>query len=92
MGQAEDLIDRCCIMKRMVVNSRIGPDGVLHLEVPVGVADANQEVQVTIESARAPRMTSDEWRAWIHATAGSVTDPTFRRHDQGHFDQREIIP
>src|SRR5579871_2659441 len=34
------------IMNRMVVNSRIGSDGVLHVTVPVGRADADREVRV----------------------------------------------
>ncbi len=36
-------------MNRIVVNSRVGGDGVLHLALPVGADDANQEVRVTVE-------------------------------------------
>ena len=36
-------------MDRIIVRSKIGNDGILHLDVPVGKADANQEVHVTIE-------------------------------------------
>ncbi len=78
-------------MNRVIVNSRVGPDGVLHVTVPVGAAEANQEVQVTIEPARPARMGADEWRAWVRATAGSVTDPTFRRHQQGVLEERESL-
>jgi hypothetical protein len=78
-------------MNRVIVNSRVDSDGVLRVTVPVGVADANQEVQVTIEPARAPRMTSNEWRTWVRTTAGSVTDPTFRRHEQGAYEEREPL-
>jgi hypothetical protein len=78
-------------MNRMVVKSRVGPDGVLQVTVPVGAGEANREVQVTIEPTQVPVMTQDEWRTWVEELAGSVTDPTFRRHEQGEFEQREAI-
>ena len=79
-------------MDRMVLKSRVGADGVLHVSVPVGHADANREVQVTIEPAAAKPMTQEEWREFILATAGSVTDPTFLRHEQGEYERREELP
>jgi len=78
-------------MNRMIVNSRVGPDGVLHVTVPVGINDANRKVQVIIEPSGAPGMTQEQWRAWVESTAGSVTDPTFRRHDQGEYEEREPL-
>jgi hypothetical protein len=36
-------------MNRMVVKSRVGSDGVLHLALPVGVEEADKEVQITVE-------------------------------------------
>jgi hypothetical protein len=41
-------------MKRMVVTARVSSDGVLHLHLPVGQTEADQEVQVTVEAAPAP--------------------------------------
>lgn len=82
-------------MTRVVIRSKVGADGVLHLDVPVGPTDANQEVQVTIEAVRTgvPRpMTQEEWKAFILSTAGSITDPTFRRHEQGEYEPREELP
>ena len=38
-------------MSRIIVHSQVGPDGVLHLTVPVGSASADREVEVTIEVA-----------------------------------------
>jgi hypothetical protein len=37
-------------MTRMILSARVGADGVLH--VPLGQAEANREVRVTIEPAR----------------------------------------
>ncbi len=38
-------------MNRMVVNVRVGSDGRLHLDLPVGMEEAGREVQVTVEPA-----------------------------------------
>jgi hypothetical protein len=81
-------------MNRMVVRSRVGPDGVLRITVPVGKEDANREVEVTIEPVPVtpPQMTQEEWRAFVMGTAGSITDPSFMRHEQGEYERREELP
>lgn len=79
-------------MNRLTLTSRIGPDGILQLNVPVGPGEANHEVRVTIEPNSASTMTQDEWRQWVERLAGSITDPAFRRHDQGDYDLREALP
>ena len=72
------------------LKAKVGPDGVLHLDVPVGTDEANHEVDVTVRPAR-PTMTQEEWHKFIAETAGSITDPTFRRHNQGEFEQRDAL-
>ncbi len=59
-------------MNRMIVNSRIGSDGVLHVTVPVGRADADREVRVTIEPAEAPASPAEQraYSAWVESIAG----------------------
>lgn len=52
-------------MNRIIVKSRVSSDGVLHLHVPVGPGEADQEVQVTVESvaalsARRPSMSASD--------------------------------
>jgi hypothetical protein len=84
-------------MTRIEIQSRVGPDGVLNLSVPVGPAEANRTVKVTVEGVKEPEpkpsMTPEEWKAFIDSTAGSITDPTFKRHDQGEYEDRgEIFP
>lgn len=54
--------------------------------VPVGADEANREVQVTIESGPAA-MSQEEWRLSVEKMAGSITDPTFRRHEQGDYQE-----
>ena len=79
-------------MYRMVLQSRVGADGILQLAVPIGDADADREVQVTIDPVTQAPMTRDEWRAFVLETVGSVTDPSFMRHGQGEYDRREELP
>ena len=81
-------------MTRMVIHSRIGADGVLHITVPMGKEDADREVQVTIDPAPVgpPQMRQEEWRAFVLSTAGSITDPSFVRHEQGEYEEREELP
>ena len=72
-------------MNRMVVKSRVGSDGVLHLALPVGPEEADKEVQVTVESITPKKeMSQEEWEAWVEATAGSIPDPTFFQIGRAH--------
>jgi len=84
-------------MTHIELRTKVGPDGVLRLSVPVGMAEANREVKVVVESVepaikKASEMTQEEWRQFIAETAGSITDPTFRRHEQGEFEERDPLP
>ncbi len=58
-------------MKSMILKSKVGADGVLHLSVPLGRALADSEVQVTVEPvANATSITQQEWSAWVDSMAG----------------------
>ncbi|MCI0642829.1 MAG: hypothetical protein L0Y72_01810 [Gemmataceae bacterium] len=76
-------------MTRMIFSARVGDDGVLRVTVPVGIQDADQEVQVTVEPVAKKTMTQKEWEAWVQSMAGSITDPSFRRHEQGEYEERK---
>ena len=60
-------------MNRMVLHSRVGSDGVLHISVPIGKEDADREVQVTIDPVRPglSSMSQEEWRQFVMETAGA---------------------
>ena len=79
-------------MSRIEVLSKVGSDGVLRLNLPLSTADAGQDVRVIVEPAPRPAMTQDEWHAFIDRTAGSITDPAFRRWDQGEYEERDPLP
>jgi hypothetical protein len=50
------------------LKAKVGPDSVLHLDVPVGTDEANYEVEVTVSSAK-PTMTQEEWHKFIAEAA-----------------------
>lgn len=79
-------------MNRTVLRSRVGIDGILHIDVPFGEGNADREVQVTIEPVGQPEMSREEWEQFVRSTAGSVTDPSFVRPEQGEYEQREELP
>jgi hypothetical protein len=59
-----------------VLIARVGSDGVLRLEVPMGEALAGEKVEVAVAESKLPE-TEEEWRAAIRSLAGSITDPSF---------------
>ena len=78
-------------MNRMVVKSRVGSDGVLHLALPVGVEEADKEVQITVEPMPPKKaMTQEEWEAWVDSMAGSWQGD-FERPPQGEFEERDPL-
>ncbi len=78
-------------MNRIVVKSKVGIDGVLHLSLPVGLADAGEDVQVTVESYGPlpdKSQTPEVWRSWVQEMAGSWRGD-FERPPQGDYEERE---
>jgi len=69
-------------MNRMVVKSTVSSDGVLHLALPLGIEEANKEVQVTLEPALPMSPSQEEWRRLILSTARKWQGE-FERPDQG---------
>jgi hypothetical protein len=78
-------------MNRIVVKSKVSSDGILHLSLPVGVEEADNEVRVTVESL-APKkpMTQEQWRSWVDSMAGTWQGD-FERPPQGEYEQREPL-
>ena len=77
-------------MTRITMKSKIGPDGVLRVAVPVGTAEADREVQLTIEpivSEAAPRQ---EYLDFLRETAGAWQGD-FERPEQGQYEGRDAF-
>jgi hypothetical protein len=77
-------------MQRLIVKSRVGGDGVLRVIVPVGEADADQEVQLTIEPLSAPVQSHQEYLDFLQATAGAWQGD-FERPEQGEYEERDPL-
>jgi len=59
-------------MNRIVLNSKVSSDGTLRLSLPLGLAEADHEVRVIVESMTTQTATSQsEWEAWVDAMSGS---------------------
>ena len=66
------------------IHSRVGKDGVLNLQVPLGLSDADSEVLVTIQPLEASAATSttdrQAWHAFVRETYGSCAGLGLERH------------
>jgi hypothetical protein len=78
-------------MNRIVVKSRVDGNGILQLTLPLGSADADREVQITVEPVGPPAPSADEWRRGILEAAGKWQGE-FERPEQGAYEQREPVP
>lgn len=77
-------------MNRIIITSRVDSAGVLQLSLPVGAANADQLVQVTVEPALQSEISPAEWRQRILDSAGKWAGD-FERPEQGEFEQREPL-
>jgi len=66
-------------------------DGMLRLELPVGMADTEVEITLTISANVPKEMTHEEWLAFLEETAGSLSDDPIERGPQGEYEERESI-
>lgn len=75
-------------MESITVRSRVGKDSILHLDIPVEMAETDIEVTVTIQKIT-PR------RGWIpgffeEVIGGWVGEP-LEREEQGEYETREPL-
>ncbi len=75
-------------MNAITVNATVGDDGVLHVDFPLGVAAANQEVRLTIDKVSKPRFTKEEWAKIVDGIAGKWQGE-FERPPQGEYEVRD---
>jgi len=76
-------------MTQITLKARVGPDGVLHL--PLGEAQADRDVRVTIEPAGSTAASSrEDYLAFLRATAGAWQGE-FERPDQGEYETRDAM-
>lgn len=83
-------------MQSIKVRSRVGADGMLHLQVPVGIKDIDLEVIVVfqrIAPANEPKKPEDlGWPpGFFERTFGCFQDELLMRGEQGEFEEREEL-
>jgi hypothetical protein len=87
-------------MQSMTLRSRVGRDGILRLEVPVGLADADTEVMVIVQplnppADKAPEDRSPEALGWppgfFEQTFGCLRDELLVREPQGEYETRDEL-
>lgn len=73
--------------------AHIGTDRKLELTLPAHLAGRNVKVTVTSEngSPRAPVSREERNRVLDELARHGIDDPTFKRHPQGEFEQREPL-
>jgi hypothetical protein len=81
-----------CQMNRMSFKSKIGADGVLHLNVPFANAEANRDVQVIIDPVPAMSDTNShqEWLEELKRTVGTW-EGSFERPEQLEYEKRDEV-
>jgi hypothetical protein len=78
-------------MERIEVISKIGPDGMLRLALPVGVAEADHDVRVIVEPlGETGFVVPPDWEARLKALCGSW-EGEFERAPQGEFEVRDTL-
>ncbi|GAB4407670.1 MAG: hypothetical protein KatS3mg051_1102 [Anaerolineae bacterium] len=73
-------------METIKLSKQVGEDGILRLEMLVG---ANVDCDITIRVR--PKLSQEEWRAFLEATAGSLADDPIERNQPLQPDAREDI-
>lgn len=79
-------------MQRITLHSHVGSDGILHLEVPVGLHDAGVEVTVTIQPVTPAKAKTPEELGYppdfFEKTAGRFQDEPLVQYPQGQLQER----
>lgn len=75
-------------MQTIKLDTRVGQDGILKLELPLEVSNADIEVLVVVQRK--------EKRGWppgyFERTAGSLADDPIERPSQGEYEERDALP
>jgi len=72
------------------VQSRVGEDGILRLQVPVGVVNTELDVVLVVQPL-GEQTEQDEWLSFLERTAGILADDPITRPPQGDYETREPV-
>ena len=75
-------------MKSIKIRSHIGQDGILHLDIPVEMADTEIEVTLTIQKVTPPK----GWMpGFFEKVIGGWVEEPLSRPEQGQYETREQL-
>ncbi|GAX46315.1 hypothetical protein NIES4075_73360 [Tolypothrix sp. NIES-4075] len=83
-------------MYSIKLTKRVGEDGVLHLDIPVGITDKQVEIMVIYQPIETPKQQkTPEELGWppgfFERTYGSCQDDPIVIDSEGDFEEREEI-
>lgn len=83
-------------MQSITVSSHVGKDGILRLQVPVGLTDVDLEVMVIIQPVGStPAVNNSKSEGWppgfFEQTFGCLRDDPLVREPQGEFEERDVL-
>ncbi|HEY9849985.1 MAG TPA: hypothetical protein V6D28_11040 [Leptolyngbyaceae cyanobacterium] len=77
-------------MQTIKLHSYVGDDGILHLDVPVGIADTDLEITVTVQPVTGIETETHQGKGWppgfFEETFGSLKDEPLEIDSEGVFD------
>ena len=82
-------------MQSIKIQSHVGSDGILKLEIPLGLTDADLEVLVVVQPLASTIATTPEDLGWppgfFEKTAGAWQGEPLLREDQGEYETRDEL-
>lgn len=77
-------------MQTIKLRSHVGEDGILHLDVPIGILDTDLEITVTVQPVTAEQIDTSQGKGWppgfFEETFGSFKDDPIVIDSEGVFD------
>jgi hypothetical protein len=82
-------------MHSLKLSKRVGADGILHLDIPVGLTDKEVEIMVIYQPLEEPnQLKTPEELGWppgfFEQTYGSCQDDPIVIDSEGDFEEREM--
>jgi hypothetical protein len=81
-------------MQNIKLHSRVGSDGILHLEVPIEITDSEIEITIIVKPVYSQTETTKKsnWSPrFFKQTAGAWEGGQLKREPQGEYESREEL-
>lgn len=82
-------------MQTITLRAHVGKDGILHLDVPVALQDADLEITLTIQPSPPTQVTTSEELGWspgfFDRTFGAWQGEPLVRESQGEYPLRDEL-